>query len=238
MATKTIVVLANSSKKGGRCLAGKEVHLSGGKIQGFGVWIRPISGGHMEVAGKSEGGQVTESTMRGCLGRAALPGLPENWEVAEGLPWRSVGMCPREWLAQMADKPTSLWDTSGRGWTKVDESLPKEAGFASLYLVTAQGALTAEAGSRNRTPGSVEQVRYKNLLLPYGGLTHEFRISDPAFDAEYAGQFPAIGAPSRQFVMPFGTYVTVSLTPAYSHNGQHPRFHYKMAAAIIKPVGT
>src|SRR5947207_2707490 len=103
--------------------------------------------------------------MRQCLGRPTLPGLleileiplsravglpdqPENWEVAEGQPWRSVGVCPRELLPQMADTPAELWDTSGRGWAKVDESLPKEAGFASLYLVTGQGAINAEFGSR------------------------------------------------------------------------------------------
>lgn len=228
--------------------------MAGDQIEGFGGWIRPISAGHVEVAGKSEGGQLTEIEMRGLLNRqtlpamleileipfsraASLPDQPENWEVAAGQPWRSLGMCPRERLPEMADTPATLWDTSGRGWSKVDESLPKGVGFASLYLVTAKGVLTAEVGSRNKTSGSVEQVRNKNLLLPFGGLTHGFRISDPAFDAEYGGQFPAVGAGTRLFTMPVGTHVTVSLTPAFSFSGQPPRFHYKMAAAIIKPAG-
>src|SRR5437016_180275 len=145
MATKTIVVLANSIKKGGRCLAGKEARMAGDRIESFGAWIRPISPGHVEVAGKSEGGQVTESEMKRALNRPALPAIleileipfsrsvslpdqPENWEVVAGQPWRSLGMCPMELLPQMADTPAELWDTSGRGWVKVDESLPKEAG--------------------------------------------------------------------------------------------------------------
>lgn len=228
--------------------------MAGDEIEGFGAWVRPISAGHVEVAGKSEGGQVTELEMKRALNRPALPAMleileipfsralggpdqPENWEVAAGQPWRSLGMCPHERLSAMEDTPATLWDTSRRGWSKVDESFPKGVGFTSLYLITAKGALTAEVGSRNKTAGSVEQVRYKNLLLPYGGLTHEFRISDPAFDTEYEGQFPAVGAGTRVFSMPAGTHVTVSLTPAFSFSGQPPRYHYKMAAAIIKPAG-
>src|SRR5882762_6087225 len=129
MPTKTIVVLANSLKKGGRCLAGKEARMSGSNIETFGSWIRPISGGHKEVAGKSEGGQVTEYTVCQCLRRAELPRLleileipfsravglpdqPENWEIAEGDPWRSLGMCPSDLLPRIADRPAALWDTS------------------------------------------------------------------------------------------------------------------------------
>lgn len=253
MTTKIIVVLANSWKKGGRCLAGKEVQMACGQITSFGAWVRPISPGHVEVAGKSEGGQVTEPEMKRALNRAELPHLleileipfaravpspeqPENWEVEQGPPWRSLGMCTADRLPQMVDAPAALWDTSGSGWTKVDESLSKDAKFASLYLVAPQGQLVAEVGSRPRTSASLDQVLYKNLLVTYAGLTHEFRISDPSFDAEYRGQFPQVGTGKKVFVMPRGTHVTVSLTPAFSFTGQPPRYHYKMAAAIIKPA--
>jgi hypothetical protein len=253
MITKTIVVLANSWKKGGRCLAGKEIRRVGERIDGFAGWIRPVSGAHIESAGKSEGGQVTENEMIRALNRrelplileileipfsrsAGVPDQPENWEVAAGQPWRSLGMCPREFLPKMADTPAALWDTSGRGWSKVDEALPMDEGFASLYLVAPKGALIAEVGTRPKVSGGAEQKLFKNLNLTYAGLSHEFRISDPEFDAKYGGKFPSVGAGKEIFVMPKGTYVTVSLTPAYSVNGQPPRYHYKMAAAIVEPA--
>ena len=99
----------------------------------------------------------------------------------------------------MADTPATLWDTSGRGWAKVEESLPKEAGFASIYLVAPKRESFADVGSRPKAPGSPVQVRYKNLNVPFGGMTHEFRISDPAFDAEYGTQFPPVGGVKKVF---------------------------------------
>ena len=170
MTMKTIVVLANSMKKGGRCLAGKEVQMSDGKVEKFGGWIRPISAGHLEVAGKSEGGQVTELEMRQNLNRTALPAIleileipfsravglpdqPENWEVEQGKPWRSLGLCSSELLPRMADTPAILWDTSGRGWAKGDESLPKDATFASLYLIAPKIEFFAEVGTRRKLHG-------------------------------------------------------------------------------------
>jgi hypothetical protein len=253
MPTKTIVVLANSWKKGGRCLAGKEVTLASGKVQGFDGWVRPISSEHLERPGQSEGGQVTEFEMRRSLGRNELPGIleileiaftrsvsvadqPENWEVDASQPWRSLGHCPREYLPQMADTPADLWDTSGKGWSRVDESLPKEASFASLYFVAPRGMLMAEVGFRPIAPGATQQKLFKILYMPYGGKNHEFRISDPAFDTKFSRQFPAMGSAAEHFQMSRGTHVTVSLTPAYSPNGQSPRYHYKMAAAIIEPA--
>jgi Dual OB-containing domain len=256
MTRKTIVVLANSWKKGGRCLAGKEIQLSGGHITSVGSWIRPISSGLVEAEGTSEGGQVTEQTMRSSLSRQQLPSIleileipfaeqtslpdqPENWTMVDGQPWQSAGIFPHARLQELTDAPEKLWDTSGRGWSRVEETLTKDGGFASLYLIAPQGQIYAEVGSRAKMSGSSEVKYYKNLHLNYGSISHEFRISDPAFDAEYKSQFPQLGQYNLpvNFAMPAGTFVTVSLTPAYSYNGLPPRYHYKMAAAIIKPTG-
>jgi len=250
MERKNIVVLANSWKKGGRCLAGKEVRLSGGSIQGFGAWIRPISPGAIESKENSEGGQVTEQTMRRSLNRQGLPEIleiveiplkelvglpdqPENWWIAEGEAWRTIGGCPRECLSALTDAPAELWDTSGRGWNRVEEWLPKGAGFASLYLVASEGAISAEIGSRPKTKGSTQLKLYKTLKLPYGDRVHDFTINDPSFETKYQPQFPALGADPISIPLPAETRVCVSLTPAYSPSGAPPRYHYKIAAALI-----
>jgi hypothetical protein len=53
--TTTIVVLADSWKKGGKCLAGKELIMNGDEFVRVGGWIRPISAAHIVVPGHSEG---------------------------------------------------------------------------------------------------------------------------------------------------------------------------------------
>jgi len=87
MQTKTIVVLANSVKKSGRCLAGKEVSRAGDDWK-IGGWIRPV--------GSEAGGEVREYQMRLALGHdpelleiveipveraCPLPDQPENWLI-------------------------------------------------------------------------------------------------------------------------------------------------------------
>lgn len=249
---KTIVVLANSWKKGGKCLAGKELVLSGDHIASVGPWIRPISAAHLVTPGKSEGGQVTDYEMQRALNRVggpkilevidigfvepcATPDQPENWTLDLTVKWKSRGVLKWEHVAMLVDRPEELWDSSGRGWNRVENGYASRPDFQSLYCVRTTAEIVAEVGSRPKTSGSSELKLYKTLKLPYGYLTHEFTISDPRFDAEYKAHFPALGQPSKEHQIPSGSLITVSLTPAFSFTGNPPLYHYKMAAAIIKP---
>ena len=250
--TKTIVVLADSWKKGGKCLAGKELHMDGNRIVSVGQWIRPISAAHIVTPGKSEGGQVTDLEMRQALVRQFGPRMlevidmgfsgpcatteqPENWTLDLSVRWTSRGTLKWEHIDMLVDQPDELWDSSGRGWNRVDGGYENRPGFQSLYCIKTSGPIIAEIGSRPIKKGSLEQKLYKTLKLPHKYQTHDFTISDPLFEAAHKAQYPAVGAPSKEFVIPTGTLVTVSLTPAVSFTGAPPLYHYKMAAAIIQP---
>ena len=250
--TKTIVVLADSWKKGGKCLAGKELRMDGSRIVGVDQWIRPISTAHIETPGKSEGGQVTDLEIQRALGRPSGPRMleiidmafsgpcatseqPENWSLDLNVRWTSRGTLKWEHIDMLVDQPAELWDSSGHGWNRVDGGYENRPGFQSLYCMKAGSPIIAEVGSRPVKKGSPEQKLYKTLKLPYGYLTHDFTISDPVFEAAHKSQYPAIGEPSKELPIPAGTLVTVSLTPAVSFTGAPPLYHYKMAAAIIQP---
>lgn len=252
---KTIVVLANSWKKGGKCLAGKELLMEGDQIAGVGEWIRPISTAHLVTPGKTEGGQVTDLEMQralnrvggprmlevidmGFVGPCATPEQPENWALDLTVKWKSRGVLKWEHADKLVDHPEELWDSSGRGWNRVENGYESRPGFQSLYCIKTTGEIVAEVGSRPRTSGSSELRLYKTLKLPYGFLTHDFAVSDPRFDSQHKSDFPALGQPSKAFHIPTGSLITVSLTPAFSFTGNPPLFHYKMAAAIIMPPAT
>lgn len=251
LVAKAIVILANSYKRGGRCVAGREILFDGDKVPRVGRWIRPITVSELEREGLCEGGQVTEASMRLALkradlpvigeiieiplsGPAASPGQPENWALETGQPWKHLGRLSSPLFDKLLDNPKEIWDTSGCGRAAVADSIPKPPGFASLFFLRRDRAV-AKVGSRPKSGGLPgELTRSKILVFDYAGQRHEFRISDPMFDAKYEKQFPALGAPEKTFALPKGTYVTVSLTPPYSPTGQPPFYHYKMAAAIIE----
>src|SRR5262249_4185476 len=101
MQTKLMVVLANSVKSSGRCLAGKEVFDSG-KSWKIGGWIRPVT--------TQEGGEISAYQMSQALGSdpkllevieipfsgaVPLSYQPENWLIETPLKkgsWKSHGM--------------------------------------------------------------------------------------------------------------------------------------------------
>ena len=249
--TKTIVVLADSWKKGGKCLAGKELIMNGDEFVRVGGWIRPISAAHIVVPGHSEGGQVTDLEMQRALQRINGPAMleiidmafsgpcptaeqPENWTLDLSVGWKSRGHFQWKYVDMLVDQPIGLWDSSGRGWSRVDGGYENRPGFQSLYCIKTSAPIVAEVGSRSKSKGSTEQKLYKTLKLPHDFQTHDFKISDPVFEARHRAEYPALGAAAKPFNVPPGSLITVSLTPAVSFNGSPP-YHYKMAAAIIQP---
>src|SRR5262245_34918019 len=120
MAAKTIVVLANSVKKSGRCLAGKELNWSGSEWT-VGRWIRPVA--------NETGAEVTVYSMTRALGReprlleivelplegpVPQPDQPENWLLNGGARWKSVGTFSQADIFKLLDTPDRLWGSYER----------------------------------------------------------------------------------------------------------------------------
>jgi hypothetical protein len=236
MTTKAIVVLANSVKKSGRCLAGKEVVRSGEHWK-VGNWIRPVA--------SPNGAEVGLYSMRQALGREPalleileLPlessspqrGQPENWLLSAGV-WKSHGHFEFGDMQQLLDQPDNLWGTNQR---YVESGFPQRmAQPASLYLVLPEvisplRVWTKEAVNEQGRP--YERHR-RRVTLRYRGTFHEFNVTDPQLQIHYHPKLPAKNDPSLTIPLrdPKKTAVCLSLTPVWQGR------HYKLAAAFIEP---
>ena len=235
---KTIVVLADSIKKECRCLAGKELvrEQTGWKV---GSWIRPVS--------TPDGSEVSAARMKEALGReprlleileisftsnASLPDQPENWLIDAGASWRSIDVIPWGHVGRLVDKPRQLWD-EGRGWRRVRQGyVQRMPQPASLYLIKPEEIVSVEVWSEPHpaTPPPTLK-RHRLAKLRYGGVVHEFDITDPAFADQYYRAFPAPNDGRRKITLraPMETLVCISLTPEFRG------YHYKIAAAFLEP---
>jgi hypothetical protein len=240
MTTKTIIVLANSVKKSGRCLAGKEISWTDGYWKAGG-WIRPVT--------SPEGGEVGLYSMKQALGREPLlleilemplespapqPDQPENWLLSRTGVWKSHGHLKFDDLPPLLDQPDNLWGTNQR---YVESGFPQRmAQPASLYLIlpeeiTPLRVWTEEAVNEE---GRQYERHRRRVTLRYRGAFHEFDITDPQLQVRYYPKLPAKNDPSLTIPLraPKKTAVCVSLTPLWQGR------HYKLAAAFVEPPET
>ena len=237
METKTIVVLANSVKKGGRCLAGKEVTRVGEEKWKVHNWIRPV--------GDSAGAEIAVPIMNRCLGReprlleiievplesaVPLPDQPENWVVDKRQNWKSLGDFPWRDIGSLIDSPAVLWDSTGS--RRLQGGFPQTMQTpASLYLVRPEEFVSIKVWAEPNPFESGKVKRHRQLQLRYAGVIHDLDITDPEFARKYFPNFPAANAPKLKIDLakPSGTLVCASLTPKFRGH------HYKLAAAFISP---
>jgi hypothetical protein len=117
MATKTLLVLANSLKKGGRCMAGREVlWLPDGRWH-FGPWIRPVSAqgdGELcrEETTRPDGTQVQvmEFATVSLVRNENEPCQPENWVITGARCWSKLDRpCKLPPRGALEERPADLW---------------------------------------------------------------------------------------------------------------------------------
>jgi len=233
---KRVVILANSIKNSGRCLAGKELRRTrGGWEQGG--WIR--------IVGTEDGGEVPVSWMLEQLGReprlldiidiplegmVPLPDQPENWLMVRRAPWREKGMMPQEDAPRLLDFPLKLWGTQKRS---VDAGYVDTMGEpASLYLIQPEVVEPIRVWTEDSLdPSGGHFDRHcRRITIRYRRSFHEFTVTDPVLQAEYYPDLPRRGDPVLTVPISLGSpiYMSVSLTPPW-HGKQ-----YKIAAGFIR----
>ena len=238
---KTIVVLANSMKRGGRCLAGKEL-IPRGQGWEIGSWIRPVA--------TESSGAVPVYPMQRALGH--LPRLleiieislvkpvplldqPENWLIEMPMnphSWRSVGSFRWDGINQLLDNPEQLWHDVANP-RRVPVGYPqKMVKPASLFLFKPERIVSISAWSEpNHFEPANPVKKHRQAILRYAGMTHEFDIDDIDFADKYYSQFPGVGDPAIHVKLrnPTATIVCASLTREFHGH------HYKIAAAFFEP---
>ncbi len=213
--SKTLVVLANSCKHNGRCVAGKEV-----THRRFGAWIRPTSNrptGELSAFDQRlvSGGQpAVLDVVDVPLSRPAPAGFQaENVLIAPGAGWVRRGRLSWASLRQAVDACDTLWLNGYSSVAGCNDRVPGarlDALDSSLRLI---GPLCVDL---HVTAGKVR------ARFDYRRTVYNLSVTDPWIKAAYGPRMDGWFRLDQAFVC-------VSLAPVW-HG-----YAYKLAAAIIPP---
>jgi hypothetical protein len=220
--TKQIIILANSRKPDGRCVAGKE---SNG-----GAWVRPIS--------DRPGGSVSEEERHYQDGvdprlldivdvpfvrHQPSPTQSENWLIDPAWYWDRVGEYPRSELDLLVDDIDDLWVNGYSTVAGRNDRVPESAALAideSLRFIH-----VAKLTIRVLAPGEMfgDAKRKVRGAFTLGGEAYDFTVTDPNIEKPFLAGTNGDYDVGEQ-------YLTISL--AEPHKG----FGYKLIAAAIRPA--
>lgn len=221
---KRIVCLANSRKRGGRCVAGKEL-LSDDCVGG---WIRPVSARHDEEVSPQErcypdGGdpQILDVIEVPLLDPRPKTYQRENWLLDPNQQWTKAGQVTWDDLSTMIDRDEPLWINGHSTPSGRDDRVPIDTATGldnSLRLIRVD-ALTVSVSEPLRPSADFPILRGS---FNYHGDDYCFRITDPESESgsvELAYGEYAVGE----------RYLTVSLGEPFEGHA------YKLIATIIRP---
>lgn len=184
MVDKTIVLLANSRKHGGRCLAGREL-LPGYK---WGNWVRPVSSREgeelsLEERRYSNGGDPLVLDVIKVPLIAANPHAChiENWLVSPHDWWEKTGHLPWEQAANLSETPPILWVNGHSTFLGLQDKIP--------------GTLSAELKSSicmiRVTTVTIEVLKgysgEKKIFASFrhGGVKYRLPVTDSVFESQF-----------------------------------------------------
>jgi hypothetical protein len=235
MVRKRVIVLANSIKRGGRCVAGREVLNVRGRAQ-IGSWVRPVT-----AVGSGELYPVHYQLSDG--GFAAVrdvvdiplekhcnePGQPENWQLTDDKAWRKVEPVPPSYVARLTETPPDLWfqqheRTDRISVTEQQSRSPQH----SLTLVAPQDLrffLSNEYDESRRGEHPRTQAMFR-----YRGVEYAMNVTDPLLAERHEWQYPRTNERPVEKTLPCGDNccLCISLTPPF-HG-----YHYKVVATVFE----
>ena len=113
---KRIILLANSMKKGGRCVAGVEILNEDYSHPELGAWIRPIDSTQEEGTLRAmttylDGQQIKPMDIIeiDCEGCKNDPHHPEDWVVNPNVNWRNLGHYDESILGHLHFSEQDAW---------------------------------------------------------------------------------------------------------------------------------
>ncbi len=232
---KRLLILANSMKHGGRCLAGREIFLNGESEYRIGPWLRPVS----HVDGKEiryierfyfpqvpvKVGDFAEVAVKDKVGE---PWHPENWRLASLDAWRRI---PEAFefppLERLEEHPADLWLEPGQRTDRIahEELLANPPG-QSLVMIRPErfrmqfSSMTVDG----------ELKRRRRCLFRYRGTDYDMGMTDPEIGNRFAACMPGPDQPIRTLHLPGGDPRLICVSLACDFLG----FHYKVVATIFE----
>lgn len=229
---KTLLILANSIKKGGRCVAGIEITNADLDNPVFGDWIRPIDGSQDEgtlramttyVGGKSL--QPLDIVEIEFVSKADDPNHPEDWIIGTTA-WRHLGSYDDDILSSLPQSSVDQWGS--------DKSVVAGSQGTTLQLVKLSKGAKVDAGHFYNSFSGRDQFK-TTIHIPSGRFGYECSITDPFFTAAHDFSPNSIpkGAP-KSLTLPAGSLVVLSLTPPFTPKNSDTAMQYKVAASIFE----
>lgn len=229
---KTILVLANSIKKGGRCVAGIEITNADVDYPEFGEWIRPIDGTQDEGTLRTMTTYVGSKIVRPLdiveiefTSKADDPNHPEDWIIKDSR-WKHLASYYDEILS---DLPQSVGDQWGS-----EKFVVAGSQGATLQLVKFNQNVEVEAGHVYN--GFTGRDQFKTTIhIPSGPFGYECSVTDPFFSASHniaPGSIPKDAA--KKITLPAGTRLVLSLTPPFTPSGSDTPKQYKIVASVFE----
>jgi hypothetical protein len=222
--TKRIVCLANSRKRSGRCVAGKEK-----PAKGTGEWVRPVSDRPSQEVSERER-QYREGSDPRVLDIIDIPLLDhqpksyqvENWLLDDKAYWVHVGKATWKDLYHFVDSPPKLWlnncsTSSGlNDRVGLSDSEDLECSLYFLHLDRIKLRVFAP-GADFGNPKRRVQADFS-----YNGTNYRLWITDPVIEQKYLSK--------KDGEYEIGEcFITVSL------GEPHKGYCYKLVATIITP---
>lgn len=222
---KRVVILANSRKKSGRCVAG--VSLS---EHDYGQWIRPVSNRLGESLNEFERMYINgaEPEVLDVVDIPLVRSNPhscqvENWLISTQRYWRKVGAITWNEALQFSDKPDTLWVNGWNTYEGINNEVPTEIsekfsgsiGMIHVPKLELHKIIDSYTGSRDKIFAYFE----------FNNSRYKLSVTDCACAAYLRDREPGI--------YPVGeSLLTISLGEPYvKNNGQSCK--YKLVAAII-----
>lgn len=230
---RSICILANSIKFGGRCIAGKEVQLTTppNRYKLTNTWLRPL--GHSVGGELSASEYVCGNVVPKLLDIIEIPfhqpsavvGQPEDWSVEPGKTWIKRGQFGATVLAKLLDFPPNLWLEYASHPDRVSTTWLTSHKSPSLALVAVTDLKIVLQPSTDFNTG--KPILKRRCHFEYQGVRYDLALTDPEMQSKYFPTFPACQAGTIAPGPPTQSVACVSLTPAL--NGMH----YKLVAAIL-----
>ena len=219
--------MANSIKKGGRCVAGLEI--TAVDDYNLGKWIRPVDAsqdeGTIPVIRTFVGNRALKTLDRVKIhfkGPANDPFHPEDYEIDSSHAWQLDGVMMPDILATLPDDSEDLWGAS----TASSRRVVPQQNIKTLRLVKPQGACVVTT-YREDTPTGPRNRSF--LHIEHQGLIHQFYIDDPIFGDRHNLSRMAVGDKTVRIDLdPYRTIVIASLTKPFKG------YQYKIAATIFE----
>lgn len=227
MLVKEIVLLANSRKLSGRCLAGRE-SANGGSSS----WIRPISDRQAEEVSERER-QYENGSDPKLLDVIYVPLLapapgchqPENWRLDPGFYWKKVGELSREDLFAFVSEEEPLWFNGVSTFHGENDEMSHSLADRltdSLRLIFLQNGLSLFVFAPKQAFGNSK--RRVLAAFNYAGTHYRLWVTDPEIEREF------LNKPNGEYVLG-ASFLTISVGEPFNGNC------YKLVAAII-PYGS